>query len=73
MSMISVRTTALDVCEFVYGDNVAPFNTVARFYETNASQCFQSCISFRILTVSLFKCKLIPEVLYYILTGWFKL
>lgn len=36
MSMISICATALDVCEYVYGDGVTPFDAIARFYETNA-------------------------------------
>jgi hypothetical protein len=37
MSIISIRDTSLDVCEYVYGDSLAPFDAIARFYETNAS------------------------------------
>ncbi|RDB20104.1 hypothetical protein Hypma_012911 [Hypsizygus marmoreus] len=36
MSVMSVRATSLDVCEYVYGDSKASIDVIARFYEPNA-------------------------------------
>jgi hypothetical protein len=61
MSIISVRTTALDVCEYVYGDSVAPFDAMARFYETNASQCFNHVSPFIYLLHHSLSVSFVPE------------
>ncbi|KAF5388046.1 hypothetical protein D9615_000706 [Tricholomella constricta] len=37
MSVVSLRATSLDVCEYVYGDSVASMDAITRFYEPNAS------------------------------------
>jgi hypothetical protein len=40
MSVVSLHATALEVCDFVYGDNdmPAPLDAIDHFYETSASQ-----------------------------------
>lgn len=38
MSLISVRTTSLDVCEYVYGESRASMDAIGRYYEPNASE-----------------------------------
>jgi len=40
MSVISLHATALEVCDFVYGDTdvPTPLDTIDRFYEASASQ-----------------------------------
>jgi hypothetical protein len=70
MSMISIRATALDVCEYVYGDSTAPFDAIARFYETNASQCFIQRSLSTYLSHNFFKCKLMwLRFEYYLFSG----
>ncbi|KAF9462062.1 hypothetical protein BDZ94DRAFT_1298853, partial [Collybia nuda] len=36
MSLISVRATSLDVCEYVYGESLASMDAIGRYYEPNA-------------------------------------
>lgn len=36
MSLVSIRATSLDVCDYVYGEGVASMDTINRFYEPNA-------------------------------------
>ncbi|KAG6910808.1 hypothetical protein DXG01_007697 [Tephrocybe rancida] len=36
MSIVSVRTTSLDVCEFVYGEKTSSMDAINRLYEPNA-------------------------------------
>lgn len=38
MSVVSIRATSLDVCEYVYGEGVTSMDVVSRFYEPNASK-----------------------------------
>ncbi|KAF8076768.1 hypothetical protein FPV67DRAFT_1559159 [Lyophyllum atratum] len=37
MSVVSVRATSLDVCEYVYGESVISMDAISRFYEPNAT------------------------------------
>lgn len=70
MSMISICATALDVCEYVYGDGVTPFDAIARFYETNASECFNHSCPSVYLSRTFLKCKLmLSKSEYYLFTG----
>jgi hypothetical protein len=43
MSVVSLQATALEVCDFVYGDGEVPttVDTIDRFYESSASKHFQ--------------------------------
>jgi hypothetical protein len=38
MSVLSLRATSLDVCEYVYGDSAPSVDAISRFYEPNASK-----------------------------------
>ncbi|KAG6866126.1 hypothetical protein C0991_008434 [Blastosporella zonata] len=37
MSVMSIRATSLDVCEFVYGERTSSMDAISRFYEPNAT------------------------------------
>lgn len=54
-----MRATALDVCEYVYGDSIGPVDATAQFYEANASQCYNYSSHSEYLTHTFFKCKLV--------------
>jgi len=45
MSVLSLRATSLDVCEYVYGDSVPSVDAISQFYEPNASKPFIRALS----------------------------
>ena len=59
MSVLSLRATSLDVCEYVYGDSVPSVDAITQFYEPNASKLFIRALSLPLSLTHLFfsQCK----------------